>query len=221
MGALWIIVSLLTIVVIAVLLLPFLRNRHQMGDSEHAARSAYDLNVYKDQLNEIERDHERGLLSADQVEAARLEVQRRILAVADVKSGVVQSNATGRTVLMILIAVLVPVGAITMYGYLGSPTTPDFPFATRQQQPNSHQAGTKTSTKQLIKRLKARLARQPNNIRGWLLLTRSAMSIQQYDQVVNAYRKAIALGKKQPGHCRRLRRSIGSSQWRCHNRRSA
>ena len=44
------------------------------------SRDAYNLAVYRDQLAEIERDVARGMLSAEQAEAARAEIGRRILA---------------------------------------------------------------------------------------------------------------------------------------------
>ena len=48
-------------------------------------REDYDLQVYRDQLRELEEDKERGLLTAEQEEAARLEIDRRLLGVS--KSG--------------------------------------------------------------------------------------------------------------------------------------
>ena len=62
--------------VAALLVLPLWRRNRNA-----ATRADYDLAVFQDQLAEIERDAERGLLEAKQAEAARLEVQRRILAV--------------------------------------------------------------------------------------------------------------------------------------------
>ena len=44
-----------------------------------AARAAFDANVYRDQLAEIESDRERGLLSEADAEAARIEIARRLL----------------------------------------------------------------------------------------------------------------------------------------------
>ena len=202
MGAHWIIVGVLTFGVMAILLLPFWRNRHDAGSStenlNQATRSAYDLSIYKDQLEEIGRDQERGLLNADQVEAAKLEVQRRILSLSDLESSATPSSPKSRMALMIFIAVLVPAGAVLMYGNLGSPTTPDFPFATREPPATNARALTGASAKQLLERLKARLERQPNSIQGWLLLARSSMSLEQYDQAVAAYRKAFAYGENNP-----------------------
>ena len=195
--------GLLTVWTIAILLLPFLRAINRVGNivghREPATRSAYDLTIYKDQLNEVDRDYERGLFDKTQAKAARLEIQRRILALTEVEPATVQPVLKGRFTLMGLIAVLVPVGTFVMYGNLGSPSTPDFPFAKRPQQNQQAQQSVGGQTTQtLLDNLKARLVQQPNNIQGWLLLARSSMSLQKFDQAADAYRKAIALGEKNP-----------------------
>jgi len=65
----------LTSLAVGLLLLPLLARRHRPQ-----SREAYNLAVYRDQLAEIERDLARGLLTAEQAEAARAEIGRRILA---------------------------------------------------------------------------------------------------------------------------------------------
>ena len=46
-------------------------------------RSGSDIEVYRDQLNEIERDRTLGLIGAAEAEAARIEVSRRLIAAAE------------------------------------------------------------------------------------------------------------------------------------------
>ncbi len=75
---LWLIVVLLTVLVLALLVWPLVRHDAEAPPD----RAAYDLTVYRDQLAEIDRDVARGLLSAEQADSARLEIQRRMLAVA-------------------------------------------------------------------------------------------------------------------------------------------
>ena len=200
MTALIIIMGFLSAGVVVILLLPFMRDKNadksSSADQGLTTRSAYDLTVYKDQIKEIERDHERGLFDEVQAEAARLEIQRRMLALAESEPDAVYASPTGRKFVIALIAGMVPVGAFVMYGFLGSPATPDFPFAERPQQ--NQQAVVGETTVKLLERLKARLESQPNNIQGWLLLARSSMSVEKYEQAASAYRKAIALGASNP-----------------------
>ncbi len=74
---LWIAAGGLIALTLAVLLVALLRAR-----PPSALRGDYDLAVYRSQLEEVERDVERGILAPDLAEAARLEIKRRMLAAA-------------------------------------------------------------------------------------------------------------------------------------------
>lgn len=144
MIAFWIALALITGAVLLLLVMPLLRGARGPVD-----QATYDLAVYKDQLKEVDRDRERGLLSNEEAAAARLEIERRILAVAPVEKAAItakgkqakgreKENATGSTGLSraariagIVSMVIVPAGALVIYGYLGSPGLPDQPHAER------------------------------------------------------------------------------------------
>src|SRR5579863_5952007 len=51
-----------------------------LGRGQRAVGSGSDLAVYKDQLQEIDRDRAAGLIGEAEAETARLEVSRRLLA---------------------------------------------------------------------------------------------------------------------------------------------
>ena len=73
---LWVILALMTAVALGAVIWPLARAR-----SLRAAGS--DLAVYRDQLEEIERDRADGRIGHDEFEAARVEVSRRLLAAAN------------------------------------------------------------------------------------------------------------------------------------------
>jgi cytochrome c-type biogenesis protein CcmH len=75
---LWIAFALLTAAVLAAVLAPLARPARR--DEASTAADGGTVAVYRDQLQEIQADHTRGVLSADEAEAARLEVSRRLLA---------------------------------------------------------------------------------------------------------------------------------------------
>ena len=98
----WVLAGLMTIVVVALLLVPQLR-----GYASAARRAEYDVNVYKDQLVELDRDQAEGRIGGAEADAARLEIQRRLLAAADDAEGEdAQSAASGKGKAMIVAAVL-------------------------------------------------------------------------------------------------------------------
>ena len=72
----WLTTGILALAVAAILASALLRNRET-----EVAPEKYDLNVYKDQLREIEQDAARGVIAADEAERLRTEVSRRILAI--------------------------------------------------------------------------------------------------------------------------------------------
>ena len=76
MTGLWIAAVVMTAAVLMAVLMPLLRGMKK----QPPGRAEYDLAVYKDQLGELERDRDRGLIDEAEVEAARIEIQRRMLA---------------------------------------------------------------------------------------------------------------------------------------------
>ena len=83
---LWFVLALMTAAAIFAVLWPLARR-------ESALRSGSDVNVYRDQLEEIRRDHAAGLIGESEAAAAQVEVSRRLLAAADAEAAVPQRRA--------------------------------------------------------------------------------------------------------------------------------
>ncbi|MES1152576.1 MAG: c-type cytochrome biogenesis protein CcmI, partial [Dongia sp.] len=74
---LWIILGVMTLTAALILAWPLFDSRRFKNDS------AFALAVYRDQLAEINHDAARGILDEAQAKAAQIEIERRILALAD------------------------------------------------------------------------------------------------------------------------------------------
>lgn len=72
---LWSIFALMTAVAILSVLWPLSRAVEAQGGS--------DIAVYRDQLEEVDRDHKAGLIGEAEAQAARVEVSRRLITAAD------------------------------------------------------------------------------------------------------------------------------------------
>jgi len=162
------------------------------------ARVVYDLMVYKDQLAEVDRDLDRGVLSADQADSARSEIQRRMLAAAG------EAQAAGKTksapprriaAAAAAVAVVVPVIAFGFYSQLGSPTLSDQPAASRPaaMRGAAGQARGMPDVGAMIERLETRLKQEPGDGNGWTMLGRSFRVTGQSAKALDAYRKAMPL----------------------------
>lgn len=170
------------------------------GRGPAMARAEYDIAVFRDQLSEVERDLERGILAADQAEAARIEIKRRMLAAA-ADGGFGEESAVSPAVRgagLALITVIVPVSAIGMYLFLGSPNVPDQPLAARQGAIQAEQQ-RENQMNGLVTKLAAQLAGDPSNAEGWLLLGRSYRTIEKYTEAIESFRKGIELAGRDPG----------------------
>src|SRR6185436_19340667 len=77
---LWFVFALMTAAAIFAVLWPLGRGTRRRG------QGGSDLAVYRDQLEEIERDRGTGLIAEAEAEAARVEVSRRLIAAADAQA---------------------------------------------------------------------------------------------------------------------------------------
>ncbi|BBF93554.1 c-type cytochrome biogenesis protein CcmI [Blastochloris tepida] len=178
----WVAIAVMTGVAALAVLVPLLRRQE--------AAAAPDLAVYRDQLSEIERDLKSGLISADEGEAARIEVKRRLLAAAD-RSGAEGAAKRGRRKRWALVfsgLVFVPMLSIGAYFIIGVPEMPDQPLAARLQAPADHQ-----NFAALVQQVEARLAQNPDDGRGWELLAPVYLRSGRYQDAVKARQNALRL----------------------------
>ena len=190
MTSLWIAIGAMTLGVLAALITPLLRRR---GGWSTAGRTDYDTAVYKDQLVEIEREFDSGLLNEAEAEATRFEVKRRLLLVATDDAIVEGKPPAGAKAASAVLAIVIPIGAIGLYALLGSPTMPDLPFAERNMVAVAHGRSTTPQMDQLVSRLAERLKSNPGDLEGWLLLGRSLMTIGRHQDAANAFKDAMRL----------------------------
>jgi cytochrome c-type biogenesis protein CcmH len=179
---LWFVFALMTAAAIFAVLWPLAQRKPQPGGS--------DLAVYRDQLDEIERDRTSGLIGEQEAAAARVEVSRRLLAAADAEPAAAPAGdrpwrrrATALTAL-----VLLPVLALGLYLTLGSPDLPGQPQASRGAPP----AG-QDSIAELVARVEAHLEGNPEDGRGWEVLAPVYARAERYADAVKARRNALRL----------------------------
>jgi cytochrome c-type biogenesis protein CcmH len=179
---------------VALLLVPLVLRRRAA-----AARDAYNLAVYRDQLAEIDRDVGRGILEAHEAEAARAEIGRRILALAPPVEAAAPGSPTPLVVAAIAV-ILLPLTALALYWRLGSPALPDQPYAARERETPTRvtQANPHVDIDAALRQLKTHLQEHPDDLQGWMLLGRSLLGLSRFPEAVEAYRHAVDLSGKRP-----------------------
>jgi cytochrome c-type biogenesis protein CcmH len=201
-NAFWLSAALMTAVTLLLIAAPLLKRPSRLV----VRRVDYDITVYKDQLAEIDRDFERGLLGEAEAEAAKIEIQRRMLKAAD---GSMADSADGKAgpapsrslAIAGLLAVGFAAGAFAIYDYKGSPDLPDRPYAERDigaEIADREGRLERREVMQLVARLIETLKKKPDDIRGWLLLGRTYMTLNESQGALNAFRRAMELSGRRP-----------------------
>jgi cytochrome c-type biogenesis protein CcmH len=168
-----------------------------------APAESYDIAVYRDQLAEIDRDLGRGLLTGEAAAAARLEIERRLLAAARELPAPADEEAAAapgrrRPAIAAAVACGLPLLALGLYLGLGSPGVPALPFAERPTA-EAGGAGQPGELAPLADRLAKRLQVQPNDPEGWVLLGQTWQQLGRPADAASAYHQAIVHGGTQPG----------------------
>jgi cytochrome c-type biogenesis protein CcmH len=152
-----------------------------------ALRSGSDLAVYRDQLDEIKRDHAAGRIGDSEADAAQVEVSRRLLAAADAEAAApaaALTPASRRRAVAVAALVVVSFGSALTYLTLGSPTLPGQPLASREKN---------QSIDTMIAQVESHLARNPNDGRGWEVIAPIYLRLGRFDDAIKARRNALAL----------------------------
>lgn len=182
----WVIAALLTLAASLAVLVP-LSGRFKAG----ADAPSHDLEVYRDQLAELDRDAGRGLIQPAEAEQARAEIARRILK-ADKAASEAGSPSSSRDRSMRatgMAAVLaVPLVSWGIYAVTGSPDLPSQPLAGRLEK-----NPTDNTVDELIARAETHLAANPDDARGWDVLAPIYVRTGRFSEGVAAYRHAIQL----------------------------
>ncbi|MBH0178075.1 MAG: c-type cytochrome biogenesis protein CcmI [Nitrospira sp.] len=125
-AAFWTIVSAMTLCVLGLLLRPLLKRQAQMTSEQEKT-----LPVYRQQFSELEQDLTNGLLTDEQYQTARHELERRVLE----ETGSIETSSTTSGGLVNLrfvalsLVMIIPAASGVLYWTLGNPAAMTHPAA--------------------------------------------------------------------------------------------
>lgn len=196
----WVAVAVISIGVVMIVATPLLRAGQRMGG---AARARYDLAVFRDQLKEIERDQETGLLSPTEADAAKGEIERRMLRAVDGQADALDDAAdeppppASAAAFPLALGVVVAGASIALYLNTGQPGLRDAPRNMRTDlqtaQRGPAQAGGDVDGAAMRAQLQERLTANPNDMAGWVTLARTERVLGNHPAAVQAFERALAL----------------------------
>ena len=185
----WSLAAALTAAALAFLLPPLLRARTAAPD----ARAAANAVIYREQLEELAADLQRGAIGKEEFERASREVERRIVA-EHAAGGPEAAQHRPLLAVAVTIGLALPLAAGVGYWKLGNPEGLQGVAAPTGE---GHQV-TGAQMEALVERLAARMEQTPDDAEGWALLGRSTRVLGQYARSAAAYAKAAKLLPKDP-----------------------
>ena len=197
----WLVSAFFVVIALAFILPPLLQGREKNQEEDDAERKQANLAVYRDQIAEMERDLENGIVNPEQYRQDRDELERRLLEDVSPKRGgepvPVKAGSASRA-LVYGIAVGIPVAAIALYLTLGNPnaisasSTAPSPAA-GPMSPSANGQRTQQQIEANVASLAKRLEQNPGDVQGWMMLARSYSSMERFNDASAAYAKAAAL----------------------------
>jgi cytochrome c-type biogenesis protein CcmH len=177
---LWIAMAVLAAAACAPLLVALGRARPADGGARQAVA------IYRDQLDEVERDKARGLIGGEDADAARTEIARRLLHAGNEAAGRTALTERPRSLAGIAV-VAMPVLALAVYLVVGSPHIPDQPLASRPD------ALELSQIRELIATVEQHLATNPDDAKGWAVVAPVYLRLGRNDDAVHAYQRLVDL----------------------------
>ncbi|HOT84122.1 MAG TPA: c-type cytochrome biogenesis protein CcmI [Candidatus Defluviicoccus seviourii] len=190
---------------VALVVWPLMRPRPNSGSVDSGTQA---LRLYRQQLAELDRAAAEDGLDAGEAAALKVEIKRRMLAVAE--AGNAQEPPSGQPpsgvrlrLTAAAVALLLAGASIALYGELGTPGIADQPLAARRERAAEASAAALTPEQnQQLETAAAGLARKlaaaPDDIQGWRLLARAHWTLGKLPEALAALRKAYALSGNDP-----------------------
>jgi len=191
----WVIAALLIVIALAFILPPLWQNSENAQTKASEERNEANISVYRDQLSELDSDVRNGIVSREQFEQDREEIERRLLEDVSTNPKAIPSASTGeQRGVAYALALALPVVAIVFYLKVGNPQamSPSAVVA-----PATAENGADGFSQQRIEANVAALAKRletnPSDSQGWTMLARSYSSMEKYPEASDAFAKATAL----------------------------
>lgn len=199
----WLSAGLLLLAALGFLLIPVLRGRKAQAEED---RTALNVTLYQERLQELETQHGAGALSDEQWQNGRDEAARELLADTDGAESKARVGVLGSKV-PLTAALLMPLLGYGLYLYWGA--IDDVERArTFAEQPQTIEAMTT--------RLEASVKADPTSAEGWYFLGRTYMAQERAAEAATAFERTVEISGREPellGQWAQALYFAGDKQW--------
>lgn len=189
MTVFWVVAVLLIIAALLFLLPPLLT---RAGTQREAVRDTLNVEIAKDKIVELDTDLRIGVLSQDQYDRARQELERSLLedVVGSTARATPNSSANASLISAAMVGIAIPLIAVALYQNIGGGIAAIHP---ELAQPEVNTAQHEGTIENMVVQLKDRLAKNPADAEGWSMLGRSYYFLKRYNDAAQAYGKVLEI----------------------------
>ncbi len=182
----WIICALLLVIALPFVVLPLWRGSKKNNTVQ---RDSANLEIFRDQIAEMDADLSNGLLTQDMYEQGKRELQSRLLdEVGEAQGSSPEIVRNPLKLLALGLSLLLPLVAVGVYWQVGNRHA-----VTQMDSIVSTDGNHGMPTEASIKSLEKKLAAQPDDIDNLLLLARSYSALDRFIEAAKAYDKLTGL----------------------------
>lgn len=188
----WIVAVLLIAAALLFLLPPLIQRGQSSAGEDTFDRDELNVTIFKDQLAELERDLSVNILSQEQFELAKHDLERSFLQGGDAEAVEPVSQmdrVIGRSA-AVVISILIPIMAVVLYNTLGAGEDGLHPEDARPQVQAEGHEGT---LEEQVRKLQDHLQENPDDAEGWTMLARSYYFLKQYGAAAETFARASGL----------------------------
>lgn len=203
MTSFWVISGIFIVTALLFIIPTLLRNREaQLENIEH---DAVNITVYRDQIAELDNDLENDILTQEQYNKSKQELQQRMLQdVSEREKMVVKKNKKIHNIaISTFITLTLPLAAVFLYMVIGDTRglLPQAQLANATQMnrgSGSDSPAGHDNFSSVLENLIARLEKNPEDIEGWIMLGRTYAIMERYAEASNTYAKLVELVPDNP-----------------------
>ena len=192
-----IISALITLATIALLARPLLKPR----DVISYERREQNIHFAKQRLAELDRQLENHSISDEDYQSLKSEIEANLADDLDLAetdstpgaSGVDKSNA----VVIALLCSLIPFATLALYQVTGTPEALNIQL-TSVENVTSSSGQNLSDINDMVAKLEQRLAQEPNDIKGWTILSRTYLALRRYAESIAANKRLLELNGEDP-----------------------
>ncbi len=203
MTSFWVISGIFIVAALLFVIPTLLRNRDiQQANLEH---DAVNITVYRDQLAELDNDLQNDILTQEQYNKSKQELQQRMLQdIPDEEKTHARKNKKIHNIaITVFIVLTLPLAAVFLYLTVGDTRglLPQAQLASATQMNRGGDGENPTghdNFSSVLESLISRLSNNPGDIEGWVMLGRTYTSMERYAEASNTYAKLVELVPNNP-----------------------